>query len=146
MNQNISIGLCFVAKVFRVDLSFKEELNLPSEAGDIDKSHRIGKVIEKDGKKNQNVIVRFRAHASRYSVFLKTSAQISPNLTAKRNKLLTEAINLVDTIDGVNFVYTDIHGDTKVRLKEAFNGKFVFAFYSIEELNKLLVDMNVLNI
>ena len=50
----------------------KEELNLPSEAGDIDKSHRIGKVIEKDGKKHQNVIVRFRAHASRYSVFLKT--------------------------------------------------------------------------
>ena len=126
----------------------KNDLNLPSEAGDIDKLHRIGKVKEKNGKKLQNVIVRSRSHASRYSVFSQKknlrNLKIGPNLTTKRNKLLTEAIQLVDNIDGVDFVYADIHGDAKVRLKAAFNGKFAVLFTSIEELKKLLLEMDVL--
>ena len=125
----------------------KNDLNLSSEADDIDKLHRVGKVKENNGKKHQNIIVRFRSHSSRYSVFSQKkklrNLKIGPNLTTTRNKLLSEAINFVDSIEEVNFVYADIHGDTKVRLKEAHNGKFVFLFNTIEELEKLLLEMNV---
>ena len=47
----------------------KNDLKLPNEINNIDKLHRIGKVKMRNGKKNQDVIVRFKTHALRYNVF-----------------------------------------------------------------------------
>ena len=46
-----------------------QELKLPEMSKDIDKAHRIGKVQTRNGKKEQDIIVRFKTHSSRYSVY-----------------------------------------------------------------------------
>lgn len=38
----------------------------------------------------------------------------------------------------MNFIYTDLHGDTKVRLKNAVDNKYAFKFYAIEKLEAIL--------
>ena len=38
----------------------QKELNLPHLVGEVDKMHRVGKILEKNGKKCQDVIIRFR--------------------------------------------------------------------------------------
>ena len=87
----------------KVKTLIRDELNLPSAVKDIDKLHRIGQVKEKNGKKHQNVIIRFRSHKTRYNVFREKKklkhVKISPNLTKKRGKLLHEALEFVESIN-----------------------------------------------
>lgn len=124
-----------------------EDMKLPDATKDIDKLHRVGKVKEFNNKKQQNVIVRFKTHATRYAVYREKkklrNIKISANLTKARGKLLHEALDLVSDNNNVDFVLSDIHGDLRVKLKNDHNGKNFFKFNSLENLNEMLVDMEI---
>ena len=121
------------------ELGLKEEFNR-----DFDKTHRIGPVLTTQHGKRQDVIVRFKSHATRYNVYrkrkeLKTKTlRITPSLTKSRRKLLSTARAEFESHEDVNFIFVNEHGDTKVRFHEKFKGKYVYDFSSIEELRKLM--------
>ena len=123
----------------------KEDLSLPEAVSDIDKLHRVGKIKTRDGKKSQDIIVRFKTHKTRYDVYKQRkkarNVKIAPNLTKRRGKLLYDASNLVNGMDKVDFVFANIHGDLQVRLVEPYEDKILFYFNSIDDLTKLLADM-----
>ena len=123
-----------------------KDLNLPNVVNQIDKLHRIGKTREKNGKKTQDIIIRFTSHRARYQLYgkrkLSSNFKIKPNLTKKRQSLRYDASQLVENNEKVNFVYADIHGDIKVRLIDVHKGKYVHNLQSIEELEDLLNTLN----
>ena len=47
----------------------QNELKLPEVVNNIDKLHRTGKIKEKNGKRMQDVIIRFKTHKARYAVY-----------------------------------------------------------------------------
>ena len=109
----------------------------------IDKLHRTGEVREKNGKRMQDVIIRFKTHHARYTVYRQRkhakNTKIHANLTKRRGKLLFDASNAIRGIDKVNFCFSNIHGDLNVRLEESYNGKHVYSFNSLSELSELLI-------
>ena len=121
----------------------QNELKLPEIVNNIDKLHRTGKIKEKNGKRMQDVIIRFKSHKARYTVYSERkkakNVKISANLTKRRGKLLFDATNAVRGVEKVNFCFANIHGDLNVRLEEAYNGKHVHGFNSISELSELLI-------
>ena len=124
------------------------QLNLPEAADEIDKVHRVGKKKDHQGKKFQNVIVRFKSHRSRYSVYrnrkqLQNGVKMNPNLTKKRGDVLYESSELVKDVAGIDFTFANIHGDLCVRLTAARNGDHVFTFHSIAELRKILEESDI---
>lgn len=125
----------------------KEDLNLPDVVNEVDKLHRVGKIKHLNGKKTQDVIIKFKSHAARYSVYNERkkarNIKIAPNLNKRRGKLLYDAVQLSVNESKVNFVYADAHGDLKIRLHEPHNEKHVFSFNSLDELNNLLSDIAV---
>ena len=76
----------------------KNELNLPVLLPEVDKAHRVGKV-KMNGKKSQDIIIRFKSHSARYEVFSKRKSlrnkKARANLTPRREQLLYEAKLLV---------------------------------------------------
>ena len=129
-----------VKNVLRNDLSIKPEI-----IKDFDKTHRIGKVFEtEEGARRQDVILRMKSHSARYNIYdnrknsKSKKISISPSLTTHRSKLLRDAKRLYSEAPPVDFIYTDVHGDTKVRLKNAIDNKYAFKFYAIEELEAIL--------
>ena len=125
----------------------QNDLKLSHAYEDIDKLHRIGKIREKNGKQNQDIIIRFRSHLSRYDVYNNRkhakNCKVRPNLTPQRNDLLYDAATLVENIDGVEFAFANAHGDINVRLTESLpNGKQHFAFSSLSELKQRLLENN----
>ena len=124
------------------------QLNLPEAADEIDKVHRVGKKKDHQGKTCQNVIVRFKSHRSRYSVYrnrsrLQNDIKMNPNLTKKRGSMLHDSSELVKDVAGVDFTFANIHGDLCVRLTAARNGDHVFTFHSIAELRKILEESDI---
>ena len=124
------------------------QLNLPEAADEIDKVHRVGKKKDHQGKKYQNVIIRFKSHRSRYSVYrnrkqLQNGVKMNPNLTKKRGDVLYKSSELVKDVAGIDFTFANIHGDLCVRLAAARNGDHVFTFHSIEELRKILEESDI---
>ena len=121
------------------DLGFKEQFNV-----DFDKTHRIGPVLDTPKGKRQDVIVRFKSHSTRYDVYRKRkdlknkSIRITPSLTKTRRKLLSAARSEFEEHEDVDFIYVNEHGDTKVRFKEKFKGKYAYDFASIDELRELM--------
>ena len=130
-----------------------KEMDLPKDVvNDFDKAHRLGKVKESNGKKHQDIIVRFKSHSSRYKVFHKRKTlkhvSISANLTKNRSKLLFDAIQVSENNIDDNewgFVYANEHGDLLFRLKQKFNGKQYFSFDSLESFKKQLKDIGFIN-
>ena len=100
------------------------KMGLPDIVADFDKAHRLGAVKEVNGKKQQDVIVRFKSHSSRYKIFAKRKMNkhisIRPNLTNARSKMLQEAVDLTKSIqnDDWGLVFANMHGDLLFRLKE----------------------------
>ena len=94
-----------------------KDLGLGNVAKDIDKMHRVGKPKTHNGVRQQNVIIRFRNHATRYRVYnarkKSKKVKICPNLTKTRSDLLYNATQFTKDVDGVDFVLADIHGDLK---------------------------------
>ena len=129
-----------------------KKMDLPKDViNDLDKAHRLGKVKDTNGKKHQDIIVRFKSHSSRYKVFDKRKSikdvSISANLTKARSKLLFEAIQLSESsIDNNDwgFVFANEHGDLLIRLKKKFNGKHYFPFDSIETFTKQLKEIGLI--
>ena len=130
-----------------VEKVISNELGLRKEFGrDFDKTHRIGPVIPTPHGDRQDVIVRFRSHATRYEVYrrrkqLKTKSlpfRITPSLTKARRKLLSKAREEFEDHPDVNFVYVNEHGDVKVRFHEKWRNKFVYDVSSIEQLRDLM--------
>ena len=111
---------------------------------DIDKAYPIGPVKNR----KQNVIVRFKSHASRYHFFAKRkslsqSLSVKPSLTRKRLKNFSETVEMVNSspnlIHVVDFVFADINGDLKVPDSQ---GRYTFPFSSIVELAELIRGFN----
>ena len=131
----------------KVNEIIQRELNLPEVIPQIDKLHRVGKVRERNGKQTQDIIVRFRSHAARYKVYdnrkRTSNVKIRPNLTKRRDQFRYEATELVKDNSQVNFVYSDAHGDIKIRLNNQFKGKYVYKINSLEELKDILEKINV---
>ena len=127
----------------------ENSLKSPDLAKDIDKTHRIGRVKTRDGKSYQNIVVRFKTHQSRYKTYQKrkqlvNGVKIGPHLTRHRGSVLHESIDFVKDINGVEFTYANIHGDLRVRLTNEYDGKNDFQFTSIQELNQMLVEKELL--
>ena len=126
----------------KVSQFLTKDLKLPHAPKDIDKLHRTGKPKTYNGTKQQNIIVRFKTHATRYSVYRKRNEtkkyKVCPNLTRLREKTLYDAEAVVADIPDVNFVYADIHGDMKVRFKNKMEDREAYKFDSIKHLIELL--------
>ena len=141
-NENDDGVKSIVTKILKNDMAKPELLS------SVDKQHRIGAIKEVNGKKLQNIIVRFKSHSARYAVYKDRkkakNVKISANLTKRRSQLLTAASNAVNHIEKVDFCFSNIHGDLMTRLKEPYNGKHVFVFNSLKELSDLLMKINLI--
>ncbi len=128
-----------VQKAIGDGLDLKQEFNR-----DFDKTHRIGPVHQTENGPKQDVIVRFKSHATRYKVYEKRkecknkALRFTPSLTSTRRKLLSRSRAAYEENDAVNFIYCDIHGDVKVRFHERVRNKLVHAFGSLDELKDLI--------
>ena len=130
---------------------FMGTMGLPSLANELDKSHRLGPTKNINGKNHQDIIVRFKSHSARYAVYNKRKSlpniRISPNLTKKRGKLLSNAVELTENIqtNDWGFVFANSHGDLLVRLKDKYEGKHYHSFNSIECLADKLKQIGLLD-
>ena len=156
--SNIVLKNVFVPENETVDQVEKEvkniitKMGLPEVIPDFDKAHRLGKPKSLNGKKHQDVNVRFKSHSARYKVFDKRKSakniRIAPNLTRTRSKLLSDAVELTKQIetsqDDWGFVFANSHGDLLLRLKEKVNGKQYFPFDTVDSLTKTLCEVGFL--
>ena len=129
-----------VKQVVCVDNNMKADINR-----DFDKTHRIGPVTNTDSGPKQDVIVRFKSHSTRYKVYHKRKdikekkkVRITPSLTTTRRKLLSTARNQHESNELVDFIFTDMHGDIKVKFKQNVKGKLFHVLSCIEDLEELL--------
>ena len=125
-------------------------LGLPNVISDIDKLHRFGKT-KKDGRKTlQNVVVRFKSHRSRYAVYekkkkLPNGYKMNAHLTNHRAKVLYESVDYVKDIEGVEFTFSNIHGDLCVWLTEPDDrNNHKFTFNTMDELKQILVQKDLI--
>ena len=118
---------------------------------DVDKCHRTGPTGN-DGK--QNVIVRFTKHSTATKVFRerrKLSKLISWNkhvkfrtsLTRQRQNLLTFAHNLCAEAEEINFIFSDINGNLKIRLKEPTGNRQVYSFQNKMEHAEIIAKLDL---
>lgn len=137
---------------------------------DFDKAHRIGAV--NTNKNYQNIIVRFKSHSTPERVYAMTRSNsdnaknnlkphnisIRASLTAKRSKLLEHCQEIADKIENIHFVYSDFHGNLKMRLhnpvtielptmmdetkKKIFNDVKIIPFKSDSDFYKVLEQLN----
>ena len=124
------------------------EANSSTTINDVDKFHRVGP--KKDNV--QDVIVRFKSHTAKENFFLsrkeikKRGVKVRPSLAPARRELLEEAIEFLQDYESrdyqVNnmphFVYADMHGNLKLKMSHAVNGRMFFNFNSIVELSALI--------
>ena len=128
-------------------------LNVPNATQDIDKTHRIGrvKIDEKNNKKYQNIVVRFRSHRTRYAVYtkrkdLQNNVKLNPHLTQHRGKVLHDSVEFCKEIDGVDYTFANLHGDLCVRLSEKVNDKNIIkGFNTLDELQNILIEKNLVD-
>ena len=134
-----------VKKVLEEDLGLSQ-----TDIKDFDKTHRVGPVYkDRKGQQQQNTIVRFTSHSSRYKTYLKRkscknkSLRFTPSLTDRRRKLLHSCYSkCADNSSVIDFPFTDIHGDIKVKLNVPFDGDY---FHKIEKLEDLDFIVNEIN-
>ena len=115
----------------------KEEIT-----NNIDKLHRIGKT---DKNNTQNTIIKFKSHSFKENIYFKRKAikqrdvKIKPTLTKHRIELLKDANTLITDNPGTNFLfaYADVHGNLKIRLKDARNGREVVRFTNEKDFKNL---------
>ena len=96
--------------------------------------------------KPQDVIVRFKSHATRYQVYHRRKElkdknkdiRITPSLTKNRRKLLSQARKDFEPHPNVNFIYASDHGDVKVRFHNKVRNRFVHDIVDIDEFQELL--------
>ena len=115
----------------------KEEIS-----NNIDKLHRIGKTNKNN---TQNTIVKFKSHSFKEKIYFKRKAvkqrdvKIKPSLTKHQIELLKNTNTLITDNPGTNFLFTyaNVHGNLKIRLKDARNGHEVVRFDGEKDFNLL---------
>ena len=115
----------------------KEEIS-----NNIDKLHRIGKT---DKNNTQNTIIKFKSHSFKETIYFKRKAfkqrdvKIKPSLTKHQIELLKNTNTLITDNPGTNFLFTyaNVHGNLKIRLKDARNGHEVVRFDGEKDFNLL---------
>ena len=154
---------CVVVSGLNKDADEKVEVqNLISSAGsstiiqDVDKYHRIGRVND-DNK--QDLIIRFKSHNAKELFYkarkkLNRVIKVKPSLAPDRNKTLKEAKDLVDdllqtedenvTRNYPEYVFADIHGNLKVKMKNGYGrrGQQFFKFNSLHDLREIVDKCN----
>lgn len=106
-----------------------------------DKTHRIGPIREK----KQRVIVRFTRHSMCEKIYQERKRtnkfKVKPSLTNFRLRTLNCVKERFSGCEKVEFIYADIHGNLKVRLREKHNERFVHQFENENELSDLIFDI-----
>ena len=128
----------------------KRDLQLPDiTEKDVDKCRRIGQ-IDNDGKQN----IKFAKHSTATKVFRerrkpsrliswKKHVKFCTSLTRQRQNLLTYARNLCAEAEEINFIFSDINGNLKIRLKEPIGNRQVYSFRNKMELAEILAKLDL---
>ena len=111
---------------------------------EFDKTHRIGGITQ---DRQQRVIVRFKSHGFCSKVYNRRKQSkriyVKPSLTKFRLDTLKQAKERYGNSSDVEFIYADILGNLKIRLKNPLNGRFVHEFYNLNELSDILFDADL---
>lgn len=105
-------------------------IEIPDEA--LDRAHRIERTKEdQDGNVTQPIIVRFSSFRDRTIVYKarkdiknKFHCGVSLDLTKSRLQILNRAREIVEDVDGINFVYSDINCNLRAFTKNGEHLKF----------------------
>ena len=123
-----------------VKSTIKTEFNLEEKdiAAEFDKTHRIGGIT----KNRQHIIVRFKSHGFCEKIHNRRKESkrvyVKPLLTKFRLDTLNKAKYRYANSDGVDFIYSDILGNLKIRLKNQLDRRFVHSFYDTDELSQII--------
>lgn len=113
-------------------------MNIPENF--VDRAHRIGKEVVKDGVKKQAIIVRFNNFHYRtlfYRARKDTNVGVFLDLTKTRLDILNQAREYVKHVSGIKFVYSDINCSLRVLTE---SGKHI-VFKSLANLEKLVAGL-----
>ena len=124
-----------------------DEVNSETIYNDVDKFHRIGRI--ENGY--QDIVIRFKSHTAKENFYEKRKQikrkgiKIRPSLAPERKKLLNEANKAIEDYTNIinppDFVYADIHGNLKVKMKHRdLKNRLFFKFRSITDLNEVIMD------
>ena len=102
---------------------------------DVNKCHRTGPTYN-DDKQN---IIKLTKHSTATKVFMerrklsyliswKVHVKFRTSLTSRRQKLLTFTSNLCTEAEEISFIFSDIIGNLKIRLKEPNGNRQVYSF------------------
>ena len=125
----------------KVQSAVIEDLGISKSEYDseFDKTHRIGPVRNNN---EQRVIVRFKKHSMCEKIYAQRKKskkiKVKPSLTNFRLKTLNSTKERFEKSNHVDFIYADIHGNLKIRFKNAVHGRFVYTFYDEAELSELI--------
>ena len=126
-----------------VKTTIKNEFKIEEKeiTAEFDKTHRIGGVTR---ERKQRVIVRFKSHGFCQKIYSKRKDSqrifVKPSLTKFRLDTLKKAKERFSNSNDVDFIYSDILGNLKIRLKNQLDGRFVHTFYDLDELSQILFD------
>ena len=119
-----------------------KNLNFLEEEVDIelDQCHRLRPT--RDGK--ESTVVRFRLHALQSKNIPETNRnqiekkiKVKFSLTRHETRTIKYAHQIMENNEEVNFVYTYMNGNLKLRLHNSKGNKYVYEFISKEELHEL---------
>ena len=93
----------------------------------------------------QNTIIKFKSCSFKEKIYFKRKAikqrdvKIKLSLTKHQIELLKDTNTLITDNPGTNFLfaYTDVHGNVKIRLKDARNGQEVARFNNEKDFDNL---------
>ena len=117
---------------------------------DVDKCHRIGPT-DNDCKQN---IKKFTKHSTATKVFRerrklsklmswKKHVKFRTSLTRHRQNLLTFAHNICAETEEINFIFSIINGNLKIRLKEPIGNWKVYSFWNKMVLAEILAKLDL---
>ena len=118
-----------------------ENLGIPEDVfyGEIDKAHPIGPIKEDN---TQSVIVKFKSDSFREHIhnnrknMKNKKYKIRVSLTQRRLNLITEAKALTENLENVDYIFNDVNGNVKLKLK--MGKKKYYTFNSIVDLAEIL--------
>ena len=130
----------------------KSDLQLPGVTiNDVDKCHRTGPT-DNDGK--QNIIIKFIKHSTVTKVFRerrtlsklmswKKHVKFRTSMTRHRQNLFNFARNICAEAEEINFMFSDINGNLKIRLKEPIGNRQVCSFQNKMKLAEILAKLDL---
>ena len=135
-------------KVMKIVQDVHAEIKVPFNEKNIDRAHRVGQKLTKDGKTTQSIIVKFSNWNARCAFYRSRPTMSKPipdkkafnsiglDLTKQRIDLLAYARQLVEGEDRVSYAFCDINCNCMLKMVD---GTFKL-FNNKEELQNLLVE------